>query len=134
MNRYKEQFLEFLKFGIVGISNTVISYVTYAALVFLGSHYLVASVISFAVSVLNSFYWNSKYVFVLGEGESRSPIRTLWKTFCAYAFTGLFLNNVLLILEVGIFGINEYVAPLLNLIVSVPVNYLINKFWAYRKK
>lgn len=126
--------VQFVKFGLVGVSNTVISYVSYAILVFAGCHYLVASVISFVVSVLNSYYWNNRYVFAQKEGESRSVWQTLLKTFISYAFTGLFLNNILLVIWVDVLKISEYIAPLINLIVSIPVNYLMNKYWAFKTK
>lgn len=128
------EFMQFVKFGLVGVSNTVISYVVYAILVYVGFHYLVASLLSFVVSVLNSYYWNSKYVFILEDGEERSRLQTLIKTFMAYAFTGLLLNNILLVFWVQVLHISEYIGPLINLLVSIPINYLINKFWAFRKK
>lgn len=134
--------VEFIKFGIVGVSNTLISYVIYvaalkgfqAADIFRRYDYLVAQVIAFILSVLWSFYWNNKYVFTLENGESRSVFKSLMKTYVSYSFTGLFLNNVLLYLWVEIIGISELIGPLLNLFISVPVNYIINKFWAYRKE
>jgi putative flippase GtrA len=35
---------------------------------------------------------------------------------------------------VGFFGVSKLIAPILNLLVSVPVNFLLNKFWAFRTK
>jgi len=124
--------LQFVKFGIVGLSNTAISYVTYALLVYLGAHYLLANGLAFVISVLNSFYWNNKYVFKKGTGEKRNPWWTLAKTFVAYAFTGLFLNSLLLALFIDKMHLSPYLGPLLCLIISVPVNYVMNKFWAFR--
>lgn len=133
-------FMQFVKFGIVGVSNTVISYVLYAisllgfqqAGVFEKVDYLVAQIIAFVLSVLWSFYWNNKMVFVPKEGEKRSVIGTLVKTYISYSFTGLFLNSVLLIIWVQIFHMSEFIAPVINLLISVPVNFIINKFWAFR--
>lgn len=135
-------FMQFIKFGIVGVSNTLISYVIYLISLksFQEMHildrydYIVAQVISFILSVLWSFYWNNKYVFTLSEGESRSVFKSLMKTYVSYSFTGLFLNNVLLYFWVEIIGISEYVSPLLNLFISVPINFIINKFWAFGKE
>lgn len=135
-------FMQFVKFGIVGVSNTVISYVLYAlsllAFQKLGilprTDYLVAQVIAFVLSVLWSFYWNNKMVFVLKEGEKRSLWKALIKTYISYSFTGLFLNSILLILWVQVCHISEFIAPIINLLISVPLNFLINKFWAFRGK
>lgn len=133
-------FLQFVKFGIVGVSNTVVSYVLYivtlyglkAAELMPGADYLMAQGVSFVLSVLWSFYWNNKAVFVLEDGEQRSVWKALLKTYVSYSFTGLFLNTALLVLWVKALHISELIAPLINLVVSVPVNFLINKFWAFK--
>ena len=66
-----EGLMQFVKFGIIGVSNTLISYVIYlAALVVFQKNnwfgemdYLIAQILGFLLSVLWSFYWNRKYVF-----------------------------------------------------------------------
>ena len=93
--------------------------------------YIVAQVIAFFISVLWSFYWNRKFVF---EAENEvSWLKALLKTYISYAFTGIFLSNVLLILWVQILHISKLIAPIINLLVSVPLNFILNKFWAFRK-
>lgn len=58
-----EAFMQFVKFGLVGLSNTLLTYVVYAILVTLGLHYQLSNVISYAAGIFNSYYWNNKYVF-----------------------------------------------------------------------
>ena len=127
-------FLQFVQFGIVGLSNTLISYVVYAVGIAAHLHYLAASVLGFLVSVANAFYWNNKYVFSAKEGEHRSIWKAFIKTFLSYAGTGLVLANVLLVLWVDVLGIHEMMAPILNLLVTIPLNFLLNKLWAFRTK
>ena len=134
-------FLQFVKFGIIGISNTIVSYVIYVVFLLLfqkweilsGIDYLVAQFIAFLLSVLWSFYWNRKYVFK-AVNEQIPWLRSLIKTYLSYAFTGLFLNSVLSILWVQYLGIPKLAAPVANLLLSVPINFLLNKFWAFKKK
>ena len=134
--------MQFIKFGIVGLSNTIISYVLYAVslllfqrfAIFGTNAYLVSQVLAFVISVAWSFYWNNKYVFTQNEGETRSIWRALLKTYISYSFTGLFLSTLLLILWVQLLHISEFIAPVINLLVSVPLNFMINKFWAFRSK
>lgn len=136
-----ESFMQFVKFGVVGLSNTLISYLIYviSLLVFrkmgilLKSGYLVAQVVAFVLSVLWSFYWNNKLVFTLQEGEERSVVKALVKTFISYSFTGLFLSSILLVLWVQVVHVSEFVAPIINLLVTVPLNFIINKLWAFKK-
>jgi putative flippase GtrA len=125
---------QFIKFGLVGLSNTAISYGTYSLLVFLGVYYILASVIAFVVSVCNSFYWNNKYVFSSHDNKFYTLFRKFIKTFIAYASTGLLLQNILLWTLVEYFHISEYLAPLLILVVTVPLNFILNKYWAFRDK
>ena len=135
-----ESVMQFVRFGMVGVSNTVISYVLYAggllsfrALGIFGqSDYIVAQFVAFVLSVLWSFYWNNKFVFTLQNGETRSIWKALAKTYISYSFTGLFLSSMLLIFFVQVMHISEFVAPVLNLCLSVPINFMINKFWAFK--
>lgn len=135
-----ENIMQFVKFGIVGVSNTIISYAIYmvSLLIFKGMHilpktdYFVAQIIAFLLSVLWSFFWNNKKVFVKEEGQERVWWKALLKTYVSYSFTGLFLNSILIVLWVQVLHISEFIAPIINLLISVPVNFLINKFWAFK--
>lgn len=137
-----EGFMQFVKFGIVGVSNTLISYVLYAVSlllfqkyrIFVGFDYFISQIIAFVLSVLWSFYWNNKLVFVATDGQKRSIWKSLLKTYVSYSFTGLFLNSILLVLWIQVFHISEFIAPIINLLVSVPINFIINKFWAFKSK
>lgn len=125
--------IQFIKFGIVGISNTLISYCTYAMLVWLGVNFLLSNLIGFVVSVLNSFYWNSRYVFDLNNADTKQKLKALIKTFISYAGTGLVLSSAMLILWIDIVQLSKYIAPIINLIITVPVNFVVNKVWAFKK-
>lgn len=132
--------MQFVRFGIVGISNTFISYFIYAiCLLFLKNYnffenidYLIAQGLSFFMGVCWSFYWNNRVVFKNEKRGISDTIRKLTKTFVSYSFTGLFLNSILLILWVKFFYISQFIAPIINLLVSVPINFLLNKYWAFK--
>jgi len=126
--------LQFVKFGIVGLSNTLIAYAVYAACVWLGCHYLVANGLGFVVGVLNAYYWSDRYVFKKGEGETRSALWTLVKTYLAYGATGLLLASFLLYVYVDRWQVSAYLAQLLVLVVTVPLNFIINKCWSFKTK
>ena len=122
-------------------SNTVISYVIYIVSLlvlqknslFETTDYLLAQILGFLLSVLWSFYWNRKYVFDADQGQV-PWLQALWKTYVSYAFTGLFLNTVLSMLWVELLGISKVIAPIFNIVINVPINFLMNKFWAFKKK
>lgn len=135
-----EHFLQFVKFGLVGLSNNVIYYILYVISLLLFHKfkmlirfdYLVAQFIGFLISVLWSFYWNRKYVFRLEEAEG-VWLKVLLKSYISYAFTGIILDSVLAIFWVEVCHIPKLLAPIISLIITVPLNYALNKYWAFRK-
>jgi putative flippase GtrA len=130
----KETITQFTKFGIVGLSNTIIAYIIYSLLVYFGLYYIAASIIAFIISVLNSFFWNNKYVFKKHNNQKRNMVHSLVKTYLSYACTGLLLQNILLFVFIDILHISKYIAPLLGLTVTVPLNFVLNKLWAFKLK
>lgn len=128
-SKIKKLFAQFIKFGLVGVSNTLIGYGIYYIVIFINKDlYLIGNLLGFIVGTLNSFYWNSKYVFPK-YGAAKGKI--LIKTFICYGIT-LLLSTGILYLLVDIWSISAFVAPIINLCVTVPLNFLLNKFWAYK--
>ncbi len=157
--------LQFMKFCIVGVSNTIVCEGIYVVLLFFGVHYLVANIIGNLISILNAYYWSNKYVFRAEEGEQRVWWKVLLKTYATYGFSmvlsaGLlvfwlefvkleqyvepvlsFLQNWGILNALGKVGIvieakilSEILAAAINLIITIPLNYVINKYWAFRKE
>lgn len=135
-SKTKTTFIQFVKFGIVGVSNTLMSYMINVIVLLLLApkniswDYFVANIVSFLISVLWSFFWN--YSFVFEKKENKNVWIMLLKTYISYGVTGLVLANVMSYVLVGIIGVSKYIAPLIVLLISVPVNYVLNKFWAFR--
>lgn len=127
-----EKFMQFVKFALVGLSNSLISYTVYLVCIHaFNLHYQIANFLGFTISVFNAFYWSNKYVFT-EDKESRSLVKTFIKTYISYAGTGLILAALLLKLWIDVLGIPDFWGPILNLLITVPLNFIINKFWAYR--
>lgn len=122
-------FMQFVKFCLVGVSNTAISLGVYYIFVVIDARlYILGNAVGFVVSVLNSYFWNSKFVFKKEDERAK----TIVKTFVAYG-TNLIIGTALLYLLVDILEVSEFIAPLLNLIVTIPLNYVLNKFWVMKK-
>lgn len=132
--------MQFIRFGIVGLSNAVIGYISYILILTLLRHlnfpdsadYLISNVLSWIISVFWSFIWNRKCVF----GEQNSTKGSFWssllKAYCSYALTGLVLSNLLLYIGVDKLGISKAIAPVFVMIINTPINFLLNKFWTFR--
>ena len=139
-DKKRQTFKEFLQFGLVGVSNTIISYLLYVVTLLIVSKsgvkfdYIIANIVSWLLSVLWSFYWNNKFVFKKEDGEKRNIWAALFKTYVSYGFTGLILNNILSVLWVSVLHISKMLAPIINLVISIPINFFMNKLWAFSKK
>ena len=54
------------------------------------------------------------------------------KTVLAYASTGIVLNSILLWLLIDKMVLSEYIAPLIILMITVPTNFVLNKYWSFK--
>ena len=154
-----ETLWQLIKFGLVGVSNTIVSYAVNAVCyLVLDINEYVAALLGFVISVLNAYFWQSRFVFRESEeGEHRVWWQVLIKTYISYAFSGLLLTELLLFLWIKVLDIGQYMTPLadwladygihmtpkdvavmlapfINMVITIPINFCINKFWAYRQR
>jgi putative flippase GtrA len=87
---------------------------------------------AFIISVLNSFFWNNKYVFKNEATSKRNILYSLLKTYLSYAFSGIIIGNALLFLLVDVLHISKYLAPFFGLVITIPLNFILNKKWAFK--
>ena len=131
-------FMQFVKFGVIGLSNTLLSYILNVIVLLILAPFSVSwdffagNIVGFVLSVLWSCYWNNRFVFTVKEGEHRSVWKALLKTYLSYGFTGIILNNVLSWVWITQLGISKFIAPVINLLFSVPINFIMNKLWAFK--
>lgn len=155
----RKKITEFLKFILVGISNTAVAYIVYGIvyyLIFQSVH--LANFFAFIFSVLNAYFFQKKYVFKDLEKDNKQPWwKILWKMYVSYAFTGLILTELLLILWFEVIHLENYVgfivdilsginintsnqsiavliAPAIDSILIIPISFLLNKYWAFGNK
>lgn len=136
----RKNLVQFFKFGIVGVSNTLVSYLLNLLCLFVlhkyevSFDYVIANTVAFVLSVLWSFYWNERFVFTEKQDSYQSNrLVRLLKMYLSYGFTGIILNNVLSFLWISVLGISKAIAPLINSAIGVPINYVINKKWTFEE-
>ena len=128
-DNWKKIVQQFIKFGIVGISNTLISTAVYYVFVWISPKlYMVGNVFGWIISVFNSFVWNNHFVF---KDSSFPWWKKLLRTYMAYGGSFIVGSVTLMIIVSGL-HISAWLAPWLNLIITVPLNFILNKFWAYK--
>ncbi len=134
-NRKKiEAFVQFVKFGIVGAFNTVLTYVIVNAMFYLwGVDEQIGNIVAFIITAFISYLLNSRFVF-RDTAKEQSFWAGLIKVYISYSFTGIFLTALLLFIECDVLHIPLYIATFANIFITVPINFILNKFWAYKKK
>lgn len=149
--------IQFIKFGIVGATNTAISYgtemllyyvvfksVTFAALsdVLHGIgidavpetvKIIVISLIAFLVSVTNSYVWNSIFVFKAEKKTFPQHLWTYFKTILCYGATGMIMAPIIKI-QLTDHGVQYWLASIIVLVITVPLNFILNKVFAFGKR
>ena len=92
---------------------------------------MLAYTLGFLISVCNAFFWNNKYVFV--NKKESSIFRAFVKVFASYGFSFL-LSIFLMSLLVEVWNISSLVAPILKMLVTIPLNFALNKIWAFKDR
>ena len=124
--------IQFVKFGLVGVSNTLVSWICYYIILWIDDNlYMLGSLVGTVVSIANAFIWNDRFVFKGQENDWKNRLKRLGKTYVSYGGTSL-LSMLLLWTEVQLFGVSKVIAPVVNLLITIPLNFLINKFWTFR--
>lgn len=126
--------LQFLGFAIIGCSNFVVQYIVFTGCYYLiGFNEQISNIVGFFISVFNAFFWNNKLVFK-GKRTFKELAISLLKTYISYGVTGLILTAALLYVEVQILHIPAFIAPFINLVITTPLNFFLNKLWAFGDK
>lgn len=119
----------FLKFGTVGVFNTLITLGSYTLLIYIGMNYLLANVLGYMLGVLNSYYWNKKWVFKAGDVKA--------DVFLKFASVNVFtlgFNTLILYLLVHYAGIHPVLANIVAIGSGMVLNYLLNARWTFAAK
>ncbi len=128
-NKYKEIIL----YIIFGGLTTVVSFVSYYALLFAGMHYLAAQVISWAVAVAFAFVVNKVFVFEDRDNSLKALLRQIGQFVSVRIASGV-IETALLWLLVDVLTVGEGIAKIPVAILTVILNYIASKLLIFRKK
>ena len=119
---------QLIKFGIVGVSNTLLTALTiWILLKVLHSSDYFSNIIGYIVGLMNSFIWNRKWTF-----DSKTKVTdTLFKFILIFGISYLFqLGNLYLLLHYT--AIDSYVSQLLSIVVYTGINFVLNKIYTFK--
>jgi putative flippase GtrA len=137
MNRLRERHIsalnvklvvQFLKFGIVGVSNTLLAFAVYTVLLkVFGVWYVAASGIGFAAGAVNGFLLNRRWTFREHVGDALTPVRWAIVQSC-----GLALNLGLVYVFVHDLGLDELVGQIPTTAIVTVLTFAANRSWTFR--
>jgi putative flippase GtrA len=120
--------IELLKFSIVGASGYVVNLVVYVVLLdVFDLHYLPAAVCSFVVAVSNNYFWNREWTF----RHRRGHVYYQGMRFFLVSLTALALNLAILRGLVAL-GAGKIVGQAVAIILVMPFSFSANKLWSFR--
>ncbi|MGI5878537.1 MAG: GtrA family protein [Christensenellales bacterium] len=121
-----KRYRQFIRFCIVGATNTIITLLVYQGLLMLSVPYLIASPVGYACGIVNGYLWSTAVVF-----RKRRDLRNLAK-FVAVNLFVLGLNTGLMYLWVDVLSLHKLLAQCITLLFTIPCNFLFNKLWTFR--
>lgn len=114
--------LQLMRFSIVGVFNTVASYLVFALFIGLGAHFVVATLGGFATGMLMGFKLHGAFVF-----DHPGDHRFLRFTLIAVVLLGCSLAIQALIRS----HVNDYLAGAIAAGFTIPVSFLLNRAFVF---
>lgn len=126
----KPELRQFVRFGIIGVVNTLFDLLIYTALIksseFFEKNYLLAGLIAFLLATMNSFYWNKHWTF---EDKSKTTKKLVLQFYIA-ASSSLLVNELVLGVAVSI-GVGLILSKLIASGLAAGTNFFVQRFWTF---
>lgn len=126
--RRPANWLQLLKFGLVGGSGYLVNLAVFAALAgVLGAHYVLASIAAFCVAVSSNFFWNRRWTF--GPGDRTPALQGA--RFFMVSIAALLVNLAVLEALVAGASLGKLTGQAIAVAVAMPFNFVGNKLWTF---
>lgn len=120
----------FAKFGLTGVMNTLVDFIAFWVLSYLGVNAYLSQAVSYSCGMLNSYIVNRSWTF-----SSKN------RFFSAQMLRFIVANLSLLLLSLGVLwlisgqlGYSKLVAKLCATAVTMAVGFVVNRLWVFREK
>jgi putative flippase GtrA len=124
----REVILQFIRFNFVGIVNTGLTYVVYAALVFAGVNHFFALGADYAVGIAFSFMMNKRITFRIKGQASTAMLARMVGSYLVL----LALNTLMLWALVDKGAVNTYIGQAIALAAVALLSFAAQRFLVFR--
>ncbi len=108
------------KFALVGVVNTLVSYVFFSLLIYAGCHYLLASVMSYVLGASVSYRLNAAYTF------SVMTTKRGYFTFILLSTVAILFGMALLHVLIEFVSLSAYLAQICVVFLRFPLVYILS--------
>jgi len=135
--------MQVVKFGLIGILNTVIDFAVLNLLMWIfqiysGRWIILFNVVAFTLAVTNSYFWNKLWTFKV---KDRREVSEEFTKFIVISVIGALINSSI------VYSVTKFVNPIGNFTpeiwanvakllatgIAMAWNFVGYKFWAFRK-
>lgn len=127
---WRKNTILFIKFCLVGLSNTAISLVIYYLLLAVGVNYLISMAIGYIVSSICGYIFNKIWVFKQKDAKVQ---KSIFKYYILYG-SSLLVNLLCMAFFVKGLGLSDMIAPILTIIITTIYNFTLSKLWVFKNR
>ncbi|MBD5475680.1 MAG: GtrA family protein [Lachnospiraceae bacterium] len=131
MYKKYEEGINYLIFGFLAFALNLVLY--YLFFEVLSLHYLVATGLSWALTVVFAYWTNRTFVFKSKNQDMKALFEEFVSFFGARVATEL-LEMALMFLMVGCANLDEYISKFVCQVIVIVANYFLSKLWIFKEK
>ena len=132
MDKFKKLIAQAVKFGLVGVVNTLVDTGVYSLLMLIPlfkQYYVAAQVLGYCAGVANSLVMNKRWTFSQKEPMTRRQLIL----FLLVNLAALGVSTGILVLTQEKLGMNRFAGKIVAVVCSMGVNFLGTKLMVFKK-
>lgn len=122
----KEEIRRFIRFCIVGLMNTAVTFLVFTVMRHLGCGLYLSNVLSYVAGVINSFIWNKNWVY---RSEGR---RWYVEALLFVCFFGICYSIQLVVFKLALLYLPEWLSQILGMGTYSVTNFILNRLFTFR--